>query len=609
MRYISLKTYYLRFFFIFVFFCLVFFTFQSYVFKEKLDTILERHFSEVQHNLLYSLAEDIESSLVYLQKSIAGISNEISLKYDIDSNELQSFLINKNKEYLAFNNGIFLFNIDGILIANSYIANHQIGIDYSFREYYQEFLNLKKPFISELYYSSLDHGNPCVMVIAPLLNQYGRITGFIGGSINLTKDNIINEKIKRFNQNDFYFTIYTSRGSIIVHPSDDYIGKKFNLSEILKDTEFTNHRDQEIQRTTTFIPEYKWYISLNTVTKAKTSILHKIHFSMIISLIVIMLIVSILFFYFILSSNKFIEDFLKKLSMFSNIRDIDREMPLMRIKEMGIIADYINKQKKDFFNLMQSKKMDEITNNSLIYDSIYPLLIIEKDDFFIETFSESALKFLNYENYEVRAVNVIDLFYKDNLGNKTAFRAFLSELSHIPTEYETFIYCPNNVRKFIKIIAKKDFYNNHEHIFLTFYNIHDDLTNKKNIKLLQNKFNKFLEIVEMPVCIADLSGNIKYLNPYFLNNFFANEHINVKTIFELFSCFEENIFLNNLFSNISKQFILHRSVQIQKTNYDNKIIDKYYLFWHYEIGVNNAVDSVIFVLSKKDIYGNRKDVL
>ncbi|MDD4156608.1 MAG: cache domain-containing protein [Candidatus Cloacimonetes bacterium] len=609
MKIVSFKSYFFRYLFFTIVIGLVFIIVQLFIFRDEVYEVLINNVEDVQSNLLYTIADELECNLSQLQMRIVNISNEISKYYDIQNPDLSEYLLRKQNEYPEFNNGLYLFDKKGLLLVETYFRGNRRGKDFSFREYYKELINKKQAFISEMYFSSLDHGNPCIMVVAPILDEFGDMKGLVSGSINLKIDNLFAHKIEGFNQKNFYFTIYSQEGYILTHPDNDFIGKRIQISDLLNQTELIDFKDRKVKRITKLLPLNKWYLTINNTIDVKEILMIKISHLYVINNLILMIIIISIISVFVIFCFRYIELYIKNISIFRKLTENQIQLPISRFREFNQITDIISKQINNYSELSKEKKQALVLKKNLINNSIYPLIIVDSKTFTIKTISDTALSFLGYESYETENISLIELFFKDSLSNKKIFNDFLEKLDRSISEIDSYVFCPNNLRKYIKVKAKKDFYDNVECIFLSFNDIQNELNYKKNIKLLDNKFNKLLEIVEMPICIADMSGNIIYRNNFFVNDFVDSKKTTLYTIFDLFNCFDEHRSLIDLFSDISKQFILHKSILVHKKEINDSNTDMYYLYWHYDISENNVVKSVILIFSKKDIYNMRKDIL
>ncbi|PYI52229.1 sensor domain-containing diguanylate cyclase [Paenibacillus flagellatus] len=88
----------------------------------------------------------------------------------------------------------------------------------------KEALALRKPYLSKPYTSAT--GRLIVFMSEPIFDKDGRYRGFIGGSLYLQEDNIVNMMFGMHNRNSdgSYFYIVSSNGHVLFHPDKSRIG-------------------------------------------------------------------------------------------------------------------------------------------------------------------------------------------------------------------------------------------------------------------------------------------------------------------------------------------------------------------------------------------------
>lgn len=611
MKYISLKSYFIRLFLLFVSASILLSAFFIISFNNKINFLFDKNYDNFQESLLFSISDDIENELNTLMNSISYIASEINELYSFNNPHLVKYLKDKHKEYQVFTNGLYVFDNKGVLVAETIGEVVRKGKDFSFREYYRQMLEKQRPFVSDLYYSSLDHGNPCIMVLAPIVNRYGVMIGFVGGSINLLQNNGLAYRLNSFSQEDFYFSLYSSTGYTIVHKNKDFIGKRFNISDLLINKSFQDVDNSNMLRRTNVISGTDWYVSLNFSLDNRAFITEQTLHLIILNTGFLILLFSILLLILAYRINKYYNDYLSRIEKFTNLVDMNKKMPLVKIKELDFISKAMNKLKEEYVYINEKNINVQGSNKSLLQNSIFPIFILNSIEGKIVDISDVALEFLGYERFDIIEHNISDVLFKDSISTKQLFVEFIGKCDSSIKTFESFIYAANNTRVFVRITAKIDNYEGHDSIFLTFLNMKDEITYQKRIKHLTNKINKLIEFVEVPICITDMSGNIRYYNPYFYDKIIKIIDKEIYTIFDLFSCTPEAPHLINLFTNISKQYIINRSVQI---NF-NKSVDgrdeslSYYLYWQYEVGNDNNVDKIMFIFTINDTHNSKKGIL
>lgn len=201
-------------------FCLLFVTqllMQGYI-KESI--------SSQQLQIVSNLAEEIDQRLTEIQKPLFALANKITPGLISDPQEALAFLLERTESTWYFDNGMFLFDSKGRIIAELPLGVSRTGKDFSFRDYINQTLSTKTPQISDPYISSQTHHHPAIMLTAPIFDSNGEIIAILGGSIDLLQPNFIGGLSSRKIGKTGYMFLFDTKRTIIIHPDQSRIMKQ-----------------------------------------------------------------------------------------------------------------------------------------------------------------------------------------------------------------------------------------------------------------------------------------------------------------------------------------------------------------------------------------------
>lgn len=206
--------------FLCIFLSVHFFLFLPLVKKNLISDANQRVFDTLE-----STAENIENYLDTLSDYVFVISQTFNAEIIDNPYECQKFLNLKAESAVNFDNGLFIFNKNGDLMAEyPYISPERKGENFGFREYFRETVYRKNVYISKTYLSSKTN-SPSVMISAPVMGKNNEVVGVIGGSLNLLSDNPLGLLVKKKVDEKGYFYLYSTGRTIILHPDINRVMK------------------------------------------------------------------------------------------------------------------------------------------------------------------------------------------------------------------------------------------------------------------------------------------------------------------------------------------------------------------------------------------------
>jgi PAS domain S-box-containing protein len=191
--------------------------FQEYVKKAS---------STRQQQLVEILADDVDQSIVSHLTTLVGIAGNITPEMVADPKRALEYLQGQNEHRLAFDNGMFLFDGRGRMVAESPLGLTRTGSDFSFRDYFKQTIATGKPFLSDPYQSLQAHHHPAVMFTAPIFDGDGSLLGVLGGSVDLTKSSLFARLTHIKLGRSGYLFLFTSDRMMVLHPDASRIMKR-----------------------------------------------------------------------------------------------------------------------------------------------------------------------------------------------------------------------------------------------------------------------------------------------------------------------------------------------------------------------------------------------
>ncbi len=387
----------------------------------------------------------LETNRVYAQKlstltddfmdrtlqTLAVSADEISSHFD-DANASALFLqeAERLKKQTNTFNSVVITRADGIVIATSPQTLEIVGMKLESQGSLQA-LKEKKPIISEPYLSVT--GRIIVFISQPIFNQSGDYLGFVGGSIYLMEDNILNELLGEHFYNDgSYVYVVNDEGRILYHPQKERINEVVANNEIIEQLKkgkngaerLINSKNKDMLAGFSYIPTAHWGVVSQRPTDVALLPSQKLIHQMLITALPF-LILSLLLIWFI--SNR-IADPLNKLA--DHAKDTTEDWELEEMKDVQawyyeaveLQKAMLNnlrffQNKVNFFihesttdpltGLVNRRSMDEKVHKWITNNQSFSLILLDIDRFkrvndtYGHTVGDQVLKFVAEELHKV----------------------------------------------------------------------------------------------------------------------------------------------------------------------------------------------------------------
>lgn len=197
-----------------------------FLIQHLLQGYIKESISAQQFQIVSNLVDEIDQKLIETHKPLIALANKLTPDMVSDPEEALAFLLERTESTGLFDNGIFLFDAHGRIVAELPLGVSRSGQDFSYREYLKITFYSKKPYISDPYISSQSHHHPAIMLTAPIFDSKGNLLAVLGGSIDLLKSNFLGDINKRKIGRTGYIFLFDTNRTMIIHPDSKRIMKK-----------------------------------------------------------------------------------------------------------------------------------------------------------------------------------------------------------------------------------------------------------------------------------------------------------------------------------------------------------------------------------------------
>ncbi|MBT1076962.1 sensor histidine kinase [Geobacter grbiciae] len=190
-------------------------------FQQKFKESISTH----QEALLSSLANDLDSKLLFAQKSLQAFAPKLTQEVLRNEDKLQQALDDKTTLHLLFD-ALIVFSPEGKLLTESPQKLEIRGRDYSFRDYFKKTVATGKPQISTPFVSTYAPGHPAVMLTFPLFDAKGRMTAILAGHVDLLGENFLTDLRRLSIGKSGYAVLIDENRTRLIHPDISRIMKQ-----------------------------------------------------------------------------------------------------------------------------------------------------------------------------------------------------------------------------------------------------------------------------------------------------------------------------------------------------------------------------------------------
>ena len=173
---------------------------------------------EQQRLAVSGLATTIDQGITTNQRALKSVAAHVTPSLVANPTAAERFLDDRPALMELFTNGLFLFNPQGKLIAETGIEPGRTGLDLSFRNYIQKTRSSGKPYISSPYISTRPHHHIVIMMTVPVIDSRGKLIAILGGSLDLTQESFLADLATTRIGEAGYFFLVSADGQMVMHP-------------------------------------------------------------------------------------------------------------------------------------------------------------------------------------------------------------------------------------------------------------------------------------------------------------------------------------------------------------------------------------------------------
>jgi diguanylate cyclase (GGDEF)-like protein/PAS domain S-box-containing protein len=188
--------------------------------REFKASIASRQFAAVS-----AMAAELDDRITGAQRELIAVSSGVSPALSRDPQAMQRFLDARLGVYQIFRDGVGFFFDDGTPPAFSPLGQAPAGLDFSQYDFFKRTITSGKPVISEPFELPDGRQGPLVIFTAAVRDQQGRVAGFLGGRIDLLKENFLGRLARIKAGEGGEFCLFNQQRQIIVHRDRERLRK------------------------------------------------------------------------------------------------------------------------------------------------------------------------------------------------------------------------------------------------------------------------------------------------------------------------------------------------------------------------------------------------
>lgn len=194
--------------------------------KSAVTSMTRTNITRQQASMIAMLASSIDDKLGLYLSAISDLSTTVTPEYFSTPARAQAFLDDRKVVRGLFNNGIYLFDAQQNIMAESprFIERENPRVE-ELIPFLKNIATQGMPDISGLYYSPRSKG-AAILMAAPIYDRNNRLLGYLAGSLNLVDDYFIEEVMTHKIGNKGYLYLFNTDRTMVVHPDKSRIMKQ-----------------------------------------------------------------------------------------------------------------------------------------------------------------------------------------------------------------------------------------------------------------------------------------------------------------------------------------------------------------------------------------------
>jgi len=536
-----------------------------------------------QQEIQYQFSQGMSSLLSFEVKRNHQLLLSVADKYSGKSYEdLVPFEIISDNLFLTkiFNNGIFLFDIDGRLLYEAPSTTDRYQKNFAHRQYFQETIKQKRGIISKPYISSLYHKHPCVMFTAPVYNDHGSMIAIIGGSVDLLKPNFISEQFQLKHTDKSYYMLLNEDGQILYHPQNAWIYKKLATSDTQENLNRKDFDKESIITVSSRVIYPNWKLTYSVFeTKIDQDMISNKRLIRI-SVLFCVLMFELMMLYVALKIWRMTQLLAKKLDQKILLRNEYEYIP-----EKGLFIVKTNIRK---INELISLYRDlNVMYRRAISDSIYIFSHLEyafvsfsQEDGYIKAFNQNFLELTDINEEEARTQTITEILFKTHELYRFSFEEYINNISEEHLSDKIYVFKKDNTPVRLVVHAYKIHFYKQEQIVLIMKEKIVQETYLKDFQMQKNLSRFLFENSNMNIHLTDKKGIILAYSPEFKALLAPDKLLKDRAIWDLLTVNMELIQLQQYFNSISKLSDEKTQYYINIMDSQTHLMDLYKLAYH-----------------------------
>jgi len=182
-------------------------------FEKELEAVAFVHLGD----LVELSIEEVEEEFDIACKALISVGEKVKPEHMAYPARANALLSSQTTAHLVFDNGLYLYDPRGTIIASFPWQEELIGQDFSDREYFRAAVKSRQPFVSDAIRSRQNDQQPVLVISEPILNATGELVAVLGGSLDLRGENFIGRMRSEVVGEKGEYLLVDRQGDVVIH--------------------------------------------------------------------------------------------------------------------------------------------------------------------------------------------------------------------------------------------------------------------------------------------------------------------------------------------------------------------------------------------------------
>lgn len=197
-----------------------------YAILHYFERTIKETVADQQNFTVTVLAEDLDRKFETTHNLLIEAARKVNASHLESPEKARAFLQERSEYTKIFDDGLFLFDREGNIVAALPFNLARLSTDYSFSKQIKKTIETKAPHISDPYLPPQGDRNPNMMFTAPVYDASRKVAGVLVGSIDLVQAGFIGSLISHKIGNTGYMYMFNKDRVMVYHPDPGRIMKK-----------------------------------------------------------------------------------------------------------------------------------------------------------------------------------------------------------------------------------------------------------------------------------------------------------------------------------------------------------------------------------------------